>query len=108
VTAPSLPVTPSSEDPIWSELRAEFFLPPGQIYLDGNSLGLMSRPAQNAALQVLAAWGSQGIGGWTDAGWIDLAERTAVQLAPLVGASPTAVGVTAQTTINLHQLLATV
>ena len=108
MTAPSLPVTPSSEDPIWSELRAEFFLPPGQIYLDGNSLGLMSRPAQNAALQVLAAWGSQGIGGWTDAGWIDLAERTAVQLAPLVGASPTAVGVTAQTTINLHQLLATV
>lgn len=97
----------TSDDPIWAQLRAEFFFPAGQIYLDGNSLGLMSRPAQNAALRVLAEWGSQGIGGWTDSGWIDLAERTAAQLAPLLGASPSSIGVTAQTTINLHQLLAT-
>jgi len=100
-------VSDSTAAPIWAELRAEFFLPAGQIYLDGNSLGLMSRPAQNAALRVLAAWGSQGIGGWAEAGWIDLAERTSAQLAPLVGASSQSVCVTAQTTINLHQLLAT-
>ena len=75
----------------WAQLRAEFHLPPGQIYLDGNSLGLLNRRSEAAVLQVLAAWATQGIGGWSDAGWIDLAERTAAQLAPLIGASASAV-----------------
>ena len=91
----------------WARLRDEFHLPPGQIYLDGNSLGLLNRRSEAAVLRVLAAWATQGIGGWSDAGWIDLAERTAARLAPLVGASPSSIALTAQTTLNLHQLLAT-
>ena len=89
--------------------RGEFFVPPGQIYLDGNSLGLLSRPAEAAALRVLREWRELGINGWTDATppWVDLAERTAQQLAPLVGAAPETLAVTGSTTGNLHQLLAT-
>ena len=94
-------------EPDWAALRAEVFLPPGQISLDGNSLGLLSRPAQAAVLRVLADWATQGIGGWSDAGWIDLAERTAAKLGPLLGASAESLCLTAQTTGNLHQLLAT-
>ncbi|MCF3651300.1 kynureninase [Synoicihabitans lomoniglobus] len=97
----------SDDDAKWAQLREEFYLPPGQIYLDGNSLGLLNRRAEAATLQALAAWGAGGISGWEDVGWIDLAERTAATLAPLIGASPAAVGVMAQTTVNLHQLLAT-
>jgi kynureninase len=101
-----MPLLPSSPD--WAAIRSEFFLPPSQIYLDGNSLGLLSRPAQSAVLRVLADWGTRGIGGWSEAGWIDLAERIGAQLSPLLGASPTSLCLAAQTTVNLHQLVATV
>ena len=97
--------TPDAEK--WARLRDEFHRPPGQVYLDGNSLGLLNRRSEAEVLRVLAAWATQGIGAWSDAGWIDLAERTAAQLAPLLGASPASIALTAQTTLNLHQLLAT-
>jgi len=95
-------------DPL-ARFRTEFHLPPGQIYLDGNSLGLLSRPAEAAARRVLEEWRSLGINGWTDAAtpWVSLSETIAAQLAPLVGATSDEIGVTGSTTGNLHQLLAT-
>ncbi|MBX3736862.1 MAG: kynureninase [Candidatus Didemnitutus sp.] len=95
-------------DPL-ARFRAEFHLPAGQIYLDGNSLGLLSRPAEAAARRVLDEWRTLGIGGWTDAAtpWVSFSETIAAQLAPLLGAAPDEVGVTGSTTSNLHQLLAT-
>ncbi len=98
----------STPAPLWERFRAEFHLPAGQIYLDGNSLGPLNRRSEAAVQRTLAEWATLGIGGWSEAGWIDLAERTATQLAPLIGASATSVALAAQTTINLHQLLATV
>jgi len=91
----------------WDHFRTEFHLPPGQIYLDGNSLGLLSQRSEAAVLRVLAQWSAQGIGGWEESGWIDLPERLAGDIAPLIGATPRSVGLMAQTTANLHQLLAT-
>jgi len=92
-----------------ARFRAEFFLPPGQIYLDGNSLGLLSRRAESSLLHAVAEWAARGIGGWTEAEprWLDLPERTAEKLAPLLGAAPAELCLTGQTTLNLHQLLAT-
>lgn len=92
-----------------ARFRAEFHAPAGQVYLDGNSLGLLSRPAEAAAHRVLDEWRSLGINGWTDAAtpWVSLCETIAVQLAPLVGATPDEICVTSSTTGNLHQLLAT-
>jgi kynureninase len=89
--------------------RDEFYLPPQQIYLDGNSLGLLSRRAEAATLRALREWRDLGINGWTDAApaWVELAERTAAQVAPLVGAAPESIALTGSTTGNLHQLLAT-
>ena len=95
--------------PALARFRTEFVLPPGCIYLDGNSLGPLSRRAQDAAVRAIAQWGALGISGWTEAGppWAQLAGRAATRLAPLVGARADEVIVAGGTTVNLHQLLAT-
>lgn len=92
-----------------ARFRAEFHLPPGRIYLDGNSLGPLSRRAEAHLQRVLGEWRSLGISGWTDARppWVTLSETVSAQLAPLLGAAPDEVAVTGSTTANLHQLLAT-
>lgn len=89
--------------------RAEFHLPPGVVYLDGNSLGPLPRRAEAALQRVVNEWRTLGIAGWTDAAapWVTLSEAVATQLAPLVGAAPDELAVTGSTTGNLHQLLAT-
>lgn len=95
-------------DPL-ARFRAEFFLPAGQIYLDGNSLGLLSRRAEASLLNVLEQWRALGIHGWTEANppWLSLAETVAEKLAPHIGAGADEICLTGQTTANLHQLLAT-
>ncbi|MEY2881508.1 MAG: kynureninase [Verrucomicrobiota bacterium] len=102
------PAALDATDPL-ARFRAEFFLPPGQIYLDGNSLGLLSRRAEAHLARVVAEWRTLAIGGWSDAAppWLALAETAAEKLAPLLGAGPDEICVTGQTTANLHQLLAT-
>lgn len=89
--------------------RDRFYQAPGRIYLDGNSLGLLSQDAEDATLRALAAWREYAVEGWTDGPepWFTLAERLSAQVAPLVGATPESVIVTGSTTVNLHQLLAT-
>lgn len=89
--------------------REDFYRAPGRIYLDGNSLGLLSRQAEASLLRVLNEWKTLGIAGWTEAAspWFFLAETLAEQTAPLLGAAPDAVIVANSTTVNLHQLLAT-
>lgn len=90
-------------------LRERFYAPPGRIYLDGNSLGLLSREAESALLQALAEWRELGIDGWLEAErpWFTTAEELGALQAPLVGALPREVVVTGTTTINLHALAAT-
>jgi kynureninase len=92
-----------------ARFRAEFHLPQGIIYLDGNSLGLLSRRAEASLMQVLDEWRTLGIHGWTEASapWLTLAEKAAAELAPYLGATADEVCITGQTTSNLHQLLAT-
>lgn len=90
-------------------LAMEFAKPPNRIYLDGNSLGLLCRPAEAALRGALDAWREHAIQGWT-AGpdpWFDLPRRVAQLLAPLLGAEAGDVMVGQSTTVNLHQLFAT-
>ncbi|HEY2158865.1 MAG TPA: kynureninase [Isosphaeraceae bacterium] len=95
-------------DPL-AHFRSEFFLPPGRIYLDGNSLGPLSRRAEEATLRVLEDWKARAIGGWIDGqpAWFTLAEGLGAAMAGLVGADEDEVVVANSTTVNLHQLLAT-
>ena len=91
------------------EFRARFFVPEGQIYLDGNSLGLLSRDAEQTLLAVLDRWRATGIGGWLggDSPWFTMAESLSERVAKLVGAEGDEVAIANSMTINLHQLLCT-
>ncbi|MFB7139753.1 kynureninase [Gottfriedia sp. NPDC056225] len=92
-----------------TKFRDEFYLKPGSIYMDGNSLGLLSKRAERTLLESLDDWKNYGIDGWTNGNhpWFFMAEKLGEKLAPLVGASSEEVIVTGSTTVNLHQLVAT-
>jgi kynureninase len=108
VTAQAYALARDAADPL-ARFRDRFFTQPGTIYLDGNSLGLLSRDAEAAVLNALESWKTQGIDGWMDADppWFTLGESLGARMARLVGASDGSVIVTGTTTVNLHQMLAT-
>jgi len=91
-----------------ADLRARFYLKPGEIYLDGNSLGLASVDAERELLNALQDWKDHGVEGWTrgERSWFYLAERLGALQAPLVGARPDEVVVSGTATVNLHTLVA--
>jgi len=90
-------------------LRDEFYLQPGVIYMDGNSLGLLSKPAERALGEVLDAWKRLGIDGWLQGAhpWFHFAEKLGALTAPLIGAMADEVLITGSTSVNLHQMLST-
>ncbi|MGH2534992.1 MAG: kynureninase [Thermomicrobiales bacterium] len=95
-------------DPL-APFRERFYLPPNTIYMDGNSLGLLSRDAEAAVLHALEEWKRLAVGGWLGAepDWFSIGEELGRLAAPLVGAEPDEVVVTGTTTVNLHALVAT-
>lgn len=88
-------------------MRARFALPPGVIYLDGNSLGVL--PATTMARMervVTREWGQDLIGSWNTHDWIGAPTRIGDRIAPLIGAAPGEVVVADSTSANLFKLLA--
>lgn len=96
-------------DPL-ARFKKEFVQPENQIYMDGNSLGLMSERAEDKLMEVAASWKHHGIEGWTegDNPWFTMAESLSARIAPLVGALSHEVMVTGSITANIHQMLGTV
>jgi kynureninase len=97
------------KDDVLNRFREEFYLKPNSIYMDGNSLGLLSKRAERTLLECLNDWKDNGIDGWTKGKhpWFFLSEKLGEMMAPLVGAAANEVIVTGSTTVNLHQLVAT-
>ena len=97
------------DDDALARFRERFHLLPGRIYLDGNSLGLLSRDAEAETLTALEQWKTLGIEGWLGAEppWFTIGEELGALVAPLVGAEAEAVVVTGTTTVNQHALTAT-
>jgi kynureninase len=87
--------------------RALFHLPPGVIYLDGNSLGPLPIAAEARAAQVLRAeWGDRLIRAWNDADWTTLPARVGDRIARLIGAPAGTVTTGDTLSIKVFQALA--
>jgi kynureninase len=92
-------------DPL-APLREQFSIPPGLIYLDGNSLGVLPRATPARVQQVVSQeWGVGLIGSWNSAGWMELAPRIGDKIARLVGAGPGEVVAADSTSVNLFKVL---
>jgi len=94
-----------AQDPL-RQLRDQFFLPEGVIYLDGNSLGVLPRTAAaRVAEAVTQQWGQGLVRSWNSAGWFDAPQRLGNKIAQLIGAAPGEVVATDSTSINLYKVL---
>ncbi|MBP2078728.1 kynureninase [Oceanobacillus polygoni] len=96
-----------SEDRL-KNFRTEFYRPNDTIYFDGNSLGLLSKRAEQYVMEVMNDWKNHAIDGWTDGDhpWFYLAEKLGKMSTNLVGAKQEEVIISGSTTTNLHQLTA--
>ena len=95
-----------AEDPL-APLRAQFALPDGVVYLDGNSLGVLPVATAARVQQVVTEeWGRDLIRSWNSAGWIEAPARVGGKVARLIGAQAHEVVVADSTSVNLFKLAA--
>ena len=94
-----------AQDPLRA-LRDQFELPPGIVYLDGNSLGVLPKAAMARLRTVVEdEWGRELIKSWNNAGWITLPQRVGDKIGRLVGAAPGELVVADSTSVNLFKVL---
>ena len=76
-------------DPL-AGVRQRFYTQEGQIYMDGNSLGLCSKDAEQAVMDALADWKRLGIGVWSnpDKNYFLYQDILGAKIAPLINARP--------------------
>ncbi len=92
-----------ANDPL-AGFRKEFVSEESLIYLDGNSLGKLPQKTIDLTTKLVQVeWGNRLIRGWND-GWMDLSNRMAQKIAPLVGAQEDEIFVGDSTSINLYKL----
>ena len=93
-------------DPL-APLRDKFLLPPGVIYLVGNSLGALPRSTAARVSRVIEKeWGQDLITSWNRHDWIAMPQRVGDKIARLIGAEAGEVVVAESTSINLFKVLA--
>lgn len=89
-----------------SDLRAEFRLNAGEIYLDGNSLGPVTHAASRRVTEVInVEWAKGLVRSWNAAGWMAEPINLGDRLAPLIGARPGEVLVADTLTFFLAKLI---
>jgi kynureninase len=95
-------------DPL-SGYRGRFHAPDSTIYVNGNSLGLLSRDSSHSVQRILDEWKSLAIRSWLEAQqpWFYFAEALGAKAASLVGARTDEVVSTGTTTLNIHSLVST-
>ncbi len=81
-----------------------FELEPGLVYLDGNSLGALPvGVAERLQDVVRREWGEGLIRSWNAARWMELSNRIAGRIAPLIGAQPADVHLGDSTSVTLFK-----
>ncbi len=95
----------------WTALRAQFHLPDGVIYLDGNSLGPLPKAVSARVRAVIEdEWGDLLIRGWNSGaggqGWMTWPTRLGDRIGRLIGAGPGTVTTGDTLSIKVYQALA--
>ena len=87
-------------------LRSEFSLNPGEIYLDGNSLGPVSKNVGVRVNEVINdQWAKGLVRSWSAAGWMAAPLTIGAKLAPLIGAKANEVLVADTLTFAIAKLV---
>ncbi|BEP28036.1 kynureninase [Helicovermis profundi] len=86
------------------KFRDRFYIQNDLIYMDGNSLGMMSIDAETCVNRVLNEWKTLAINGWSDAKipWFYYAEELAKKMSKFMGTSENEIIIHSSATINLH------
>ena len=93
------------QDPLAS-FRRKFHIPPGVIYMDGNSLGAMPRAASERVREVTEReWAQQLIKSWNTADWFNAPYRIGDKIAKIIGAAQGEVVATDSTGVNLFKAI---
>lgn len=86
--------------------RERFVLPANNIYLDGNSLGVLPKSVEARVNDVVQRqWGQDLISSWNKHGWIDLSLQVGSKIAGLIGAQARDVVCTDSISVNLFKAL---
>ncbi|MHA1738360.1 MAG: kynureninase [Candidatus Heimdallarchaeota archaeon] len=90
-----------------AKYREQFFIQDDIIYMDGNSLGLLSKESEKAMLRIINEWKTIAIGGWLEPEqpWFYFSEKLGEKVSSIVGAKPVEVVATGTTTVNIHALI---
>lgn len=87
--------------------RDEFLIPDYTIYLNGNSLGPLTRHAQQRAREIVEdQWGKDLVASWNTHAWIDLPFTAGEKIAKIIGAAQQQVVCCDSVSINLLKVLA--
>jgi kynureninase len=93
-----------TQDPLASYREQFVITDPDLVYLDGNSLGMMPKVAQERAKQVIEQeWGNDLIRGWNK-GWWEAPTRVGDKIGQLIGAAPGQTLVNDTVSLNLFKL----
>jgi kynureninase len=89
-----------------ASVRELFTLADGEIYLDGNSLGPVSRDVPVRVNEAVNdEWAKGRVRSWNDAGWMEMPTRLGDRIAPIIGAKSGEVLVADTLTIVLAKLI---
>lgn len=93
-------------DPLGA-VRDRFSLPAGVIYLDGNSLGALTKASAARMREATdRQWGQDLIASWNRHDWINLPRKIGGRIARLIGAEADEVLATDSVSVNLFKLAA--
>ncbi len=90
-------------------VRDRFYLNEGEIYMDGNSLGLSSKDAEEALLNVFNIWRQEAIKIWgaENGRYFNFSKNIAEKLKYLINADADEIIIMGSITTNIHQGIAT-
>ena len=91
------------------EFKDRFYVNPGEIYMDGNSLGLSSKDAEYSLIKAFNTWKTEGIKIWgtEDGYYFNFSRILAEKVKSLINADADEIAILGSITTNLHQALTT-